>query len=72
MTSPLESATAFYVFIHRTLKTRPEEKEEGKEVISLVNVSNVGLSEMFLSFYKELIDAQCFLFYICLMNYART
>ena len=26
-------------------------------------------SEMFLSFYKEIIDAQCFLFYISLLDY---
>ena len=32
----------------------------------------VSLSEMFLSFYKEIIDAQCFLFYISLLNYTRT
>ena len=32
----------------------------------------IRLSEMFLSFYKEIIDAQCFLFYIGLLNYART
>ena len=30
------------------------------------------LSEKFLSFYKEIINAQCFLFYISLLNYART
>ena len=29
------------------------------------------LSEMFLSFYKEIMDVQCFLFYISLLNYAR-
>ena len=32
----------------------------------------IRLSERFLSFYKEIIDAQCFLFYISLLNYART
>ena len=32
----------------------------------------IRLSEKFLSFYKEIIDAQCFLFYISLLNYART
>ena len=31
----------------------------------------IRLSEKFLSFYKEIIDAQCFLFYISLLNYAR-
>ena len=30
----------------------------------------IRLSEKFLSFYKEIIDAQCFLFYINLLNYA--
>ena len=33
---------------------------------------SIRLSEKFLSFYKEIIDAQCFLFYISLLNYART
>ena len=33
---------------------------------------NIRLSEKFLSFYKEIIDAQCFLFYISLLNYVRT
>ena len=30
----------------------------------LVQAKNIRLSEKFLSFYKEIIDAQCFLFYI--------
>ena len=30
----------------------------------------IGFSEMFLSFYKEIIDAQFFLFYISSLNYA--
>ena len=32
----------------------------------------IRLSEKFLSFSKEIIDAQCSLFYISLLNYART
>ena len=32
----------------------------------------IRLSEKFLSFYKEIIDTQCFFFYISLLNYART
>ena len=32
----------------------------------------IRLFEKFLSFYKEIIDAQCLLFYISLLNYART
>ena len=31
----------------------------------------IGLSEKFLSFYKEIIDAQCSSLYINLLNYAR-
>ena len=31
---------------------------------------NIRLSETFISSYKEIIDAQCFLFYISLLNYA--
>ena len=31
--------------------------------------SCIRLSEKFLSFYEEIIDAQCFLFYIILSNY---
>ena len=31
----------------------------------------IRLSEKFLSFYKEITDVQCFLFYISLLNYAR-
>ena len=33
---------------------------------------NIRWSEKFLSFDKEIIDAQCLLFYISLLNYART
>ena len=33
---------------------------------------DIRLFKMFLSFYKEIIDARCFLFYINLLNYART
>ena len=33
---------------------------------------DIRLSGKFLSFYKEIIDAQCFLFYISLLNYAGT
>ena len=32
----------------------------------------ISLSEKLLSFYEEIIDAQYFLFYISLLNYART
>ena len=32
----------------------------------------IGLSKKFLSFYKEIIDAQYSLLYISLLNYART
>ena len=32
--------------------------------------NSIRLSEKFLSFYKEIIDAQCFLFHISLLNYA--
>ena len=30
------------------------------------------VAEKFFWFYKEIIDAQCFLFYISLLNYTRT
>ena len=33
---------------------------------------NIRLSEKFLSFYKEIIHAQCVLFYISLLNYTQT
>ena len=36
------------------------------------HVHFIRSSEMFLSFYEQIIDAQCFLFYISLLNYART
>ena len=32
----------------------------------------IRVSEKFLSFYKEIMDVQCFLFYISLSDYART
>ena len=35
-------------------------------------MNTIRLSEKFLSFYKEIIDAQCFLLRISLLNYART
>ena len=37
-----------------------------------LNLKSIRLSEKFLSFYKKIIEAQCFLFYISLSNYART
>ena len=42
-------------------------------VLSALNSwSNIRLSEKFLSFYEEIIDAQRFLFYIILSNYVRS
>ena len=50
-----------------------------RSLVSKIDLSNsdfnsldIRLSEKFLSFYKEIIDAQCFLFYVSLLNYART
>ena len=37
-----------------------------------INVSSIRLSEKFLSFYEEIIDAQCILFYIILPNYVQS
>ena len=40
--------------------------------ISIIVFNNISLSEKSLSFYKEIINAQCLLFYISLSNYAQT
>ena len=40
--------------------------------MSKYNLPNMRLSEKFLSFYEEIIDAQRLLFYIILSNYVRS
>ena len=40
--------------------------------IVILKDQNIRLFEKFLSFYEEIIDAQCFLFYIILSNYVRS
>ena len=39
---------------------------------SCLSFTSIRLSEKFLSFYEEIIDAQCFFFYITLSNYVRS
>ena len=41
-------------------------------IYTFVHVGITAVSYLFLSFYKKIIDAQCFLFYISLSNYTRS
>ena len=50
----------------------PEIAHSRKIIFLGLQFSCIRLSKKILSFYKEIIDAQCFLFYISLLNYART
>ena len=50
-----------------------KKKLKGERIFRFASILQcIRLSEKFLSFYKEIIDTEYFLFYISLLNYART